>query len=52
VRYEALGANFYAGMRDNLDAATEMRLRSDDFARRTRRAGADGRPLSLLLRES
>ncbi len=33
VRYEALGENNYAGMRDNLAAATDLRTRSDPIAR-------------------
>lgn len=52
VRYEALGANGYAGMRGNLDAATRQRIGSDPIARADR---ADDVPvpsaLALLLRE-
>jgi len=52
VRYEALGENNFAGMRDNLEAATEMRLRSDPISRATT---ADDVPmqsaLALMLRE-
>ncbi len=52
VRYEALGANEYAGMRDNLDAATRQRLGSDAI---TRASNAEEVPiqsaLALLLRE-
>ena len=33
VRYEALGANAYAGIRDNLDAATEVRIGGDPITR-------------------
>jgi cobaltochelatase CobT len=52
VRYEALGENNYAGMRQNLASATEMRLASDPIARAT-----DARDvpihtaLALMLRE-
>ncbi|BBC73704.1 cobaltochelatase subunit CobT [Altererythrobacter sp. B11] len=53
VRYEALGENNYAGMRANLDAALEMRMRSDPIARA---ASADEVPietaLALMLREN
>ncbi len=52
VRYEALGANSYAGIRDNLDASTAARIASDPI---TRAASANDVPLptalSLLLRE-
>jgi len=52
VRYEALGANNFAGIADNLDAATELRVASDPIARAQ---SADDVPLqsalSLLLRE-
>ncbi|MFC3100913.1 cobaltochelatase subunit CobT [Altererythrobacter lauratis] len=52
VRYEALGANTYAGMRGNLDAATRMRVAADPITRAT---NADEVPvqsaLALLLRE-
>ena len=52
VRYEAIGANAYAGIRGNLDAATGVRMASDPIARA---ANADDVPvqsaLSLLLRE-
>jgi cobaltochelatase CobT len=52
VRYEALGANDYAGIRGNLDAATAARVASDPI---TRAASASDVPLptalSLLLRE-
>ncbi|MFA7387014.1 MAG: cobaltochelatase subunit CobT [Thiohalobacteraceae bacterium] len=52
VRYEALGANAYAGIRDNLDAAMHVRLASDPIARA---AAADEVPvptaLALMLRE-
>ena len=52
VRYEALGANGYAGMRGNLDAAMRQRLGSDPISRA---ASVDDVPmqaaLGLLLRE-
>ncbi|WP_374283508.1 cobaltochelatase subunit CobT [Novosphingobium sp.] len=52
VRYEALGANAYAGMRANLDAATMVRLGGDPITRASR---PDEVPLQaalgLLLRE-
>jgi cobaltochelatase CobT len=52
VRYEALGENNFAGMRDNLSAATEQRTRTDPI---TRAKGADEVPLqtalALMLRE-
>ncbi|MCK9541234.1 MAG: cobaltochelatase subunit CobT [Novosphingobium sp.] len=52
VRYEALGANAYAGVRDNLDAAMQVRVASDPITRAER---SDDVPvpvaLSLLLRE-
>jgi cobaltochelatase CobT len=52
VRYEALGANNFNGIANNLDAATELRVASDPIARAQ---SADDVPLqsalSLLLRE-
>ena len=52
VRYEALGAKGFAGMRGNLDAAQAIRTASDPIARASR---ADEVPLDaalgLLLRE-
>jgi cobaltochelatase CobT len=52
VRYEALGSNAYAGMRDNLDASLGVRMGADPI---TRAASADEVPvqsaLALLLRE-
>jgi len=52
VRYEALGSNRFAGMRENLDAALVSRMGSDPIARA---AKAEDVPvqaaLALLLRE-
>jgi cobaltochelatase CobT len=52
VRYEALGANAYAGMRENLDAALMVRMGGDPI---TRAMVPDDVPvqgaLALLLRE-
>ncbi|MDR2857927.1 MAG: cobaltochelatase subunit CobT [Novosphingobium sp.] len=52
VRYEALGANGYAGIRGNLDAAMTVRMGADPI---TRAANAEDVPvqaaLALLLRE-
>lgn len=52
VRYEALGANQYAGMRDNLDASLGVRMAADPIMRAT---SVDEVPiqsaLALLLRE-
>jgi cobaltochelatase CobT len=52
VRYEALGENNYAGMRDNLASAIEQRIASDPIVRAT---DAKDVPihtaLALLLRE-
>ena len=52
VRYEALGANAYEGMRSNLDAALEERIASDPIARAE---APDEVPvqsaLALMLRE-
>jgi len=53
VRYEALGSNTYAGIRDNLDAAIAVRVASDPI---TRAQSAESVPmqsaLALLLREA
>lgn len=52
VRYEALGANNFSGIADNLDAATELRFASDPISRA--QSGDDvplQSALSLLLRE-
>ncbi|MFM5885828.1 MAG: cobaltochelatase subunit CobT [Novosphingobium sp.] len=52
VRYEALGAQAYPGMRGNLDAAQQVRTQGDPIARATR---SDEVPLpaalALMLRE-
>jgi cobaltochelatase CobT len=52
VRYEALGANAYAGIRDNLDAALTVRMGGDPI---TRAVNPEDVPmqaaLALLLRE-
>ncbi|HWK40903.1 MAG TPA: cobaltochelatase subunit CobT [Croceibacterium sp.] len=52
VRYEALGENNYAGMRENLAASTQLRAQTDPIARA---ASADEVPmqsaLALMLRE-
>ncbi|WP_324826904.1 cobaltochelatase subunit CobT [Qipengyuania zhejiangensis] len=53
VRYESIGATRYAGMRDNLGSAVEMRTNSDPIVRAD---DADEVPLptalSLILREA
>ncbi len=53
VRYEAIGANTYDGMRGNLDAALQARVQSDAIVRAER---AEQVPLhtalALLLREA
>ncbi|QFT78368.1 cobaltochelatase subunit CobT [Erythrobacter sp. THAF29] len=52
VRYEALGANRFGGIKSNLDAATEMRLASDDIVRAQNSSEVPIQTaLSLLLRE-
>jgi cobaltochelatase CobT len=52
VRYEALGSNEYSGIRQNLDAAMEVRMGADPITRAT---NPDDVPmqaaLALLLRE-
>ncbi len=53
VRYEALGANNFSGMRGNLDAATELRTATDPIVR----AQGEGEvplqtALGLMLREA
>jgi cobaltochelatase CobT len=52
VRFEALGANAYAGMRENLDAALEQRTLGDPIARADRVEDVPVQTaLSLILRE-
>ncbi|MHA7819429.1 MAG: cobaltochelatase subunit CobT [Erythrobacter sp.] len=52
VRYEALGANRFGGIRSNLDAATEMRTASDPIARAQNSSEVPLQTaLSLMLRE-
>lgn len=52
VRYEALGANAYAGMRGNLGAALAMRMASDPIARAAKPEDVPlPTALALLLRE-
>lgn len=52
VRYEALGANAYAGMRSNLEAATQIRLAADPITRATSAQDVPVQSaLALLLRE-
>jgi cobaltochelatase CobT len=52
VRYEALGANNYGGIRDNLDAATELRTNADPIARAIRAEDVPvATALGLILRE-
>ena len=52
VRYEALGANAYPGMRDNLDASLQARIASDPIARAEAAQDVPVQTaLSLLLRE-
>ena len=52
VRYEALGANRFGGVKSNLDAATEMRLASDDIVRAQNSSEVPLQTaLALMLRE-
>jgi len=52
VRYEAIGANTYAGIRDNLDASTQVRMASDPITRATSVPEAPVQSaLALMLRE-
>src|ERR1700753_1187765 len=52
VRYEALGANNYAGIRDNLDAAMTVRMNVDPITRATSIEDVPvPQALALLLRE-
>ena len=53
VRYEALGANAYAGMRGNLAAALDRRVAADPITRAERAEDVPvATALSLLLREA
>ncbi len=53
VRYEALGANRFGGMRSNLDAATEMRTASDKIVRAQNSSEVPLQTaLALLVREA
>ncbi len=52
VRYEALGANRFSGIKSNLDSATEMRTASDPIARAQNASEVPIQTaLSLMLRE-
>ena len=52
VRYEALGANRFGGIKSNLDAATEMRTASDAIVRAQNSSEVPLQTaLSLMLRE-
>ncbi|SMC86785.1 cobaltochelatase subunit CobT [Novosphingobium sp. B1] len=52
VRYESLGANAYAGMRDNLGAALSMHMASDPISRAAKPEDVPlPTALALLLRE-
>ncbi|MBX7460640.1 cobaltochelatase subunit CobT [Qipengyuania huizhouensis] len=53
VRYEAVGSTRYSGMRDNLDAAVELRTASDPIARASEAKEVPlPTALSLMLREA
>jgi len=53
VRYEAIGANSFGGMKDNLDAATAMRLSSDSIVRAYNAAEVPLQTaLALMVREA
>ncbi|MDY7099223.1 MAG: cobaltochelatase subunit CobT [Pseudomonadota bacterium] len=53
VRYEALGANRFDGIKDNLDAATEMRTASDSIVRAYNAAEVPLQTaLALMVREA
>ncbi len=53
VRYEAIGANRFAGMRENLDAATQMRTAGDSIVRAYNAAEVPLQTaLALLVREA
>ncbi|RXZ65675.1 cobaltochelatase subunit CobT [Pelagerythrobacter rhizovicinus] len=52
VRYEALGANNFSGIRENLDAAVELRTASDPIARAQSESDVPLQTaLGLILRE-
>ncbi|NBC35735.1 cobaltochelatase subunit CobT [Novosphingobium sp. FSY-8] len=52
VRYEAIGSNDYAGMRDNLDAALMVRMGADPITRAARPEEVPMQAaLALMLRE-
>ncbi|MEL6485793.1 MAG: cobaltochelatase subunit CobT [Pseudomonadota bacterium] len=53
VRYEAIGANRFDGMKDNLDAATEMRTSGDSIVRAYNAAEVPLQTaLALMVREA
>jgi cobaltochelatase CobT len=53
VRYEALGENNYAGMRENLASATDLRTRSDPISRASSESEVPLQTaLALMLREA
>ncbi len=53
VRYEALGANRFDGIKSNLDAATELRVSTDKIARAQNSSEVPlETALSLMLREA
>jgi len=53
VRYEAIGANGFDGIKDNLDAATEMRTSSDSIVRAYNAAEVPLQTaLALMVREA
>ncbi|HEY7807341.1 MAG TPA: cobaltochelatase subunit CobT [Croceibacterium sp.] len=53
ARYEALGENNYAGMRDNLASSTDLRTRSDPISRASQESDVPlHTALSLMLREA
>ncbi|MEO0907641.1 MAG: cobaltochelatase subunit CobT [Pseudomonadota bacterium] len=53
VRYEALGANRFDGIKDNLDAATQMRVSNDSIVRAYNAAEVPLQTaLSLMVREA
>lgn len=53
VRYEAIGSNRYAGIRDNLNSAVELRTASDAIVRADEASQVPlATALSLMLREA